>query len=107
MLSIIGKFLLLIVAFHVSFVATVQEAPAVAPLTKIKVGYPSPSASMDPLFVTREVGLFEKHGLDADLIYVQACRWCKFIARDNSILRPPEEFPGRTRKKRFHKKIWQ
>jgi len=71
MLSTLGKFLLLIVAFHVSFVATVQEAPATAPLTKIKVGYPSPSASMYPLFVTKEAGLFEKHGLDADLIYVQ------------------------------------
>lgn len=72
MLSIISKFLLLILAFAVSFVATDREAPAgAAPMTKIKVGYPSPSASMYPLFVTKEAGLFEKHGLDADLIYVQ------------------------------------
>lgn len=42
-----------------------------APLTKIRVGYPSPSASMYPLFVTKEAGMFEKHGLDAELIYVQ------------------------------------
>lgn len=40
-------------------------------LTKIRVGYPSPSASMYPLFVTKEAGLFEKYGLDAELIYVQ------------------------------------
>jgi NitT/TauT family transport system substrate-binding protein len=40
-------------------------------LTKIKVGYPSPSASMYPLFVTKEAKLFEKYGLDAELIYVQ------------------------------------
>jgi ABC-type nitrate/sulfonate/bicarbonate transport system substrate-binding protein len=72
MLSITGKFLLLTLAFTLSFVATVREAPAgAAPLTKIRVGYPSPSASMYPLFVTKEAGLFEKHGLDADLIYVQ------------------------------------
>jgi len=72
MLSIISKFLLLILAFAVSVVATDREAPAgAAPMTKIKVGYPSPSASMYPLFVTKEAGLFEKHGLDADLIYVQ------------------------------------
>lgn len=40
-------------------------------LTKIRVGYPSPSASMYPLFVTKEAGVFEKHGLDAELIYIQ------------------------------------
>lgn len=44
---------------------------ASAGLTKIRVGYPSPSASMYPLFVTKEAGIFEKHGLDAELIYVQ------------------------------------
>ena len=40
-------------------------------LTKIRVGYPSPSASMYPLFVTKEAGIFEKYGLDAELVYVQ------------------------------------
>ncbi len=44
---------------------------ASAGLTKIRVGYPSPSASMYPLFVTKEAGIFEKYGLDAELIYVQ------------------------------------
>lgn len=44
---------------------------ASANLTKIRVGYPSPSASLYPLFVTKEAGLFEKYGLDAELIYVQ------------------------------------
>ena len=44
---------------------------AAANLTKIRVGYPSPSASMYPLFVTKEAGIFEKHGFDAELIYVQ------------------------------------
>lgn len=44
---------------------------AAATLTKIRVGYPSPSASMYPLFATKEAGLFEKHGLDAELIYIQ------------------------------------
>jgi NitT/TauT family transport system substrate-binding protein len=39
--------------------------------TKIRVGYPSPSASMYPLFVTKEAGIFEKHGFDAELVYVQ------------------------------------
>ena len=44
---------------------------AAAALTKIRVGYPSPSASMYPLFATKEAGVFEKHGLDAELIYIQ------------------------------------
>ena len=46
-------------------------AAAGAGSTKIRVGYPSPSASMYPLFVTKAAGLFEKHGLDAELIYIQ------------------------------------
>lgn len=72
MFSITGRFALLFLAAAVSFAAAVGNATAgAAPLTKIKVGYPSPSASMYPLFVTKEAGLFEKHGLDADLIYVQ------------------------------------
>jgi NitT/TauT family transport system substrate-binding protein len=44
---------------------------AAAGLTKIRVGYPSPSASMYPLFVTKEAGLFEQYGLDVEIIYVQ------------------------------------
>ena len=48
-----------------------QVQAASAGLTKIRVGYPSPSASMYPLFVTKEAGVFEKYGLDAELIYVQ------------------------------------
>ena len=44
---------------------------ASAGLAKIRVGYPSPSASMYPLFVTKEAGIFEKYGFDAELIYVQ------------------------------------
>jgi NitT/TauT family transport system substrate-binding protein len=72
MLTIIGKFLLLISASTVSLVAAVGElAAGAAPLTKIRVGYPSPSASMYPLFVTKEAKLFDKHGLDTDLVYVQ------------------------------------
>ncbi|MGE5306872.1 MAG: ABC transporter substrate-binding protein [Alphaproteobacteria bacterium] len=42
-----------------------------ASLLPIKVGYPSPSASFFPLFATKEAGLFEKYGLEAEMIYVQ------------------------------------
>ncbi len=40
-------------------------------LKKIRVGYPSASASFYPLFVTKEAGLFEKYGLSAEMIFVQ------------------------------------
>ncbi len=42
-----------------------------AELTRIRVGYPSPSASFSPLFVAKEAGLFEKYGLTAELLYLQ------------------------------------
>jgi NitT/TauT family transport system substrate-binding protein len=72
MLKLTRKFAVLFLTISLSVAWIVCETPAaVAPLTKIRVGYPSPSASMYPLFVTKEAGLFEKHGLDADLVYVQ------------------------------------
>ena len=52
-------------------VAAVGSAAEGAELTRIRVGYPSPSASFFPLFATKEAGLFEKYGLDTEMIYVQ------------------------------------
>ena len=42
-----------------------------ATLRRIRVGYPSHSASMYPIYATKEGRLFEKYGLDAEMIYVQ------------------------------------
>jgi NitT/TauT family transport system substrate-binding protein len=42
-----------------------------ATLMRLKVGYPSPSASFFPLFATKEAGLFEKYGFEPEMIYVQ------------------------------------
>ncbi|MGH7834935.1 MAG: ABC transporter substrate-binding protein [Candidatus Binatia bacterium] len=42
-----------------------------ASLTRIRVGYPSPSANFFPLFATKEAGLFEKYGFEPEMIYVQ------------------------------------
>ncbi len=52
-------------------VAAVGSAAEGAEPTRIRVGYPSPSASFFPLFATKEAGLFEKYGLDTEMIYVQ------------------------------------
>ncbi|MBI2361316.1 MAG: ABC transporter substrate-binding protein [Deltaproteobacteria bacterium] len=40
-------------------------------LTRIRVGYPSPSASFSPLFVAKEAGLFQKYALTGELLYLQ------------------------------------
>lgn len=67
-----SRFYRLAVLVLLILLANISEAhPASTSLTKIRVGYPSPSASMYPLFATKEAGLFEKHGLDAELIYIQ------------------------------------
>src|SRR3989338_7715678 len=42
-----------------------------AELTRIRIGYPSPSSSFSPLFAAKEAGLFEKHGLASELLYLQ------------------------------------
>ena len=42
-----------------------------ATLTRLRVGYPSPSASFYPLFATKEAGLLEKYGFDTEMVYVQ------------------------------------
>lgn len=42
-----------------------------AELTRIRIGYPSPSASFSPLFIAKEAGLFEKYGLSGELLYLQ------------------------------------
>lgn len=47
------------------------SAGAADALKKLRVGYPSHSASMYPVYVTKEAKLFEKYGLDGELIYVQ------------------------------------
>jgi ABC-type nitrate/sulfonate/bicarbonate transport system substrate-binding protein len=42
-----------------------------ATLTKLRVGYPSPSAAFFQLFATKEAGLLEKYGFDTEMVYVQ------------------------------------
>ena len=42
-----------------------------ATLAQLRIGYPSPSANFYPLFATKEANLFEKHGFEPEMIYVQ------------------------------------
>ena len=61
----------LILAVFVSFLLVRASAAEGASLAKLRVGYPSPSANFYPLFATKEASLFEKHGFDPEMIYVQ------------------------------------
>jgi NitT/TauT family transport system substrate-binding protein len=60
--------LLILWMFLVLLPATRSHGASAA---RLRVGYPSPSASFFPLFATKEAGLFEKYGLDTEMIYVQ------------------------------------
>ena len=57
-------------AFAVSIILGLSSIRA-AELTRIRVGYPSPSAAFYQLFATKEAGLLEKYGFNTEMIYVQ------------------------------------
>jgi len=61
----------IVLLFGLTFLALEPGYLSGAEPTRIRVGYPSPSASFSPLFVAKEAGLFEKYGLSAELLYLQ------------------------------------
>src|SRR5688572_15716370 len=63
-----GALALLYIALFMFLSAAVSES---ATLSRLRVGYPSPSASFFPLFATKEAGLLEKYGFDTEMVYVQ------------------------------------
>lgn len=61
-----------IVILLIFFVALGWSSPARAQkLEKLVIGYPAPVASLGIIDVMRKAGLFKKHGLDVDLVYIQ------------------------------------
>jgi len=61
-LSVFGLVLILLVAEP----AKSHKRP-LAPLT---ISYASVSGTRGPLWIAKDLGLFEKHGLEVDLIYI-------------------------------------
>lgn len=58
--------------FFILIIFGLGVAPAEgASVSRLRIGYPSPSASFYPLFATKEAGLLEKYGFDPEMIYVQ------------------------------------
>jgi NitT/TauT family transport system substrate-binding protein len=51
--------------------AETADQPIGRPLEKITIVYSSISGTMAPVWVTHEAGLFRKHGLDAQLVFVE------------------------------------
>lgn len=61
-------FALMFIALFMFLEAAASEG---ATLSRLRVGYPSPSASFFPLFATKEAGLLEKYGFETEMVYVQ------------------------------------
>jgi NitT/TauT family transport system substrate-binding protein len=62
----------LIVNFALSIFNSLDAESAT--LSKLRIGYPSPSAAFYSLFATKEAGLLEKYGFDTEMVYVQGVR---------------------------------
>src|SRR6266498_2506063 len=60
-----------VVNLVLTFLALSSSIVFSAELTRIRVGYPSPSANFYPLFATKEANLFEKYGFEPEMIYIQ------------------------------------
>ena len=59
---------------NIAFAIVNSLAADGATLSKLRVGYPSPSAAFYPLFATKEAGLLEKYGFDSEMVYVQGVK---------------------------------
>jgi len=57
--------------FNLAFLISNLPLSQGATLSRLRVGYPSPSAAFYPLFATKEAGLLEKYGFDSEMVYVQ------------------------------------
>jgi hypothetical protein len=49
-------------------------APALA-ADKLRIGYGAPSLAMSVLWITKEGKLFEKNGLDVEVLYLERAPW--------------------------------
>jgi NitT/TauT family transport system substrate-binding protein len=66
-------------------------APVLAQAASVRAAYSSISAAMLPLFVAKDRGLFEKHGIDVDLTYIRGVAIEALIANEVQFVRasPP------------------
>ena len=49
---------------------TVAPADAQSKLEKLHVGYSAQAGSLAPIWITKEAGIFQKHGLNVELLFI-------------------------------------
>jgi ABC-type nitrate/sulfonate/bicarbonate transport system substrate-binding protein len=59
-------------ALFVLFVQFVLSAPKATAADKLRIGYGAPSVAMAMLWITKEGKLFEKNGLDVEVLYLES-----------------------------------
>jgi NitT/TauT family transport system substrate-binding protein len=59
-------------ALFVLFVQFVLSAPKANAADKLRIGYGAPSVAMSVLWITKEGKLFEKNGLDVEVLYLES-----------------------------------
>jgi ABC-type nitrate/sulfonate/bicarbonate transport system substrate-binding protein len=53
-----------------TFLLCAASAPAAVPLYPIRVGYTSVGGNRAPLWIAKDENIFNKYGLDAELVYI-------------------------------------
>jgi NitT/TauT family transport system substrate-binding protein len=64
------NFALVLVLSAISNLVFVVRGHAQSKLERLHVGYSAQAGSLAPIWITKEAGIFEKHGLDVELLFI-------------------------------------
>jgi NitT/TauT family transport system substrate-binding protein len=65
-----GRFPITWLIVSVCFLALAMPGAAQTKFEKLHVGYSAQAGSLAPIWITKEAGIFKKHGLDVELIFI-------------------------------------
>ena len=63
-------FLIIWMIVSVCFFAIATQSVAQTKFEKLHVGYSAQAGSLAPIWITKEAGIFKKHGLDVELLFI-------------------------------------
>lgn len=63
-------FFSVLLIFAICFFGVIAAAGAQTKMEKLHVGYSAQAGSLAPIWITKEAGFFEKHGLDVELLFI-------------------------------------
>ena len=63
-------FLIIWVIVSICFLAAATQSIAQTKFEKLHVGYSAQAGSLAPIWITKEAGIFKKHGLDVELLFI-------------------------------------